>query len=295
MKITILALIGVGKWGKNYLHTVSALDNVEIKYICAQTQSTLNLFPNTYIKTLSIKDLMRNKDINGFIIATPGATHFAIAKQLLSLGHNLLIEKPLTTNYNQALVLQKIWQKKKPQVLIGHTYLYDPAYQVFNKKFERIKTIKSILFEGLCSPVRKDVSVIWDWGPHPVSLLLDLIKQPIIEVSATGSIEDPNSNLYDTVNALIRFANGIEASIHISWLGVYKVRKLTIERKSRKMELDYTKTTGSALTKELIEFVGAIQGLKKITSDINFGVSVIKVLSTMEKSAQSGGRLIKLR
>ena len=283
MKITILALIGVGEWGKNYLRTVATLDNVEIKYICAQTQSTLNLFPDTYIKTLSIKDLIRNKDINGFIIATPGATHFAIAKQLLSLGHNLLIEKPFTINYKQAIELQKIWQKKKSQVLIGHIYLYDPAYQVFKKKFERIKRIKSILFEGLRSPIRHDVSVIWDWGPHPVSLLLDLIKEPIIEVSAVGSIKDPKSNLYDTINTLIRFANGIEASIHISWLGSHKIRKLTIERKSHKMELDYTRTTGSALTEELIEFVGAIQGLKKITSDINFGVSVIKVRLAFSK------------
>ena len=178
--------------------------------------------------------------------------------------------------------------------MIGHTYLYDPAYQVFKKKIERIKTIKSILFEGLRSPIRHDVSVIWDWGPHPISLLLDLIKQPIIEIRASGSIKNPNSNLYDTAKTLIRFANGIEASIHISWLGLRKVRKLTIERKSHKMELDYTKTTGSALTEELIEFVVAIQGLKKITSDINFGVSVIEVLSAMEKSAQSGGRLVKL-
>lgn len=289
-----LALIGAGTWGQNYLHSATRLNNCVIKYICTQRQKTLNILPNKYIKNLSVDDLVKNNDIDGFIVATPGSTHFEIAKKILSLGHNLLIEKPFTINYNQALKLKKIWQKKKPQVMISHTYLYDPAYQIFKKEFKDIKKIKSILFEGLSSPIRHDVSVIWDWGPHPVSLLLNLIKQPIVEVQTVGSIKNTSSNLFDTVNASIRFANGLEASIHISWFGLHKVRKLIIEKRSGKMELDYTKTTEDALTKELIEFTGAIQGLNKITSDINFGVSVTKVLSAMEKSAQNSGRLVKL-
>lgn len=313
--MTTLALIGAGRWGKNYLNTADTLKDkdIEIKYVCAQNQQTLNLLPDTYIKTLSIEDLLENKKIDGFIIATPATTHFAIAKHILSLGHNLLIEKPLTVNYNQALTLQKIWQNKKSKVLIGHTYLYDPAYQVFKKIFEGIETYKSIVFEGLSSPVRKDVSVIWDWGPHPISLLLDLIKYPVVEVRAIGSINHPGK-LFDRIKALIHFANGIEASIHISWFGSRKVRRLTIEGEKKKIELDYTNTTNrkiifhksnkllqypkyesiSPLTKELLEFVKAIKGLRKITSDMNIGVSVVKVLTAIEKSAINKGLPVKL-
>ncbi|MDO8573439.1 MAG: Gfo/Idh/MocA family oxidoreductase [Candidatus Daviesbacteria bacterium] len=289
-----LALIGIGKWGQNYLRTAATLKNVQIKYVCAQTQQTLNLLPHAYIKTLSVNDLLKYKDIEGFILATPASTHFVIAKKLLSLGNNLLVEKPFTTNYRQAFELRKIWQNKKPQVLIGHTYIYDPAYQSFKKALEDTKTINSMHFEGLSSHIRNDISVIWDWGPHPVSIFLDLIKQPVVEVTATGSIADPNNKLYDTTNALIRFANGIEASISISWLGSHKVRRLTIKRKNKKRELDYTKTTGSALTEELVEFTQAIQGIKKITSNIDCGVSVVKILSAIEKSVKNNGRLIKL-
>lgn len=292
--MTTLALIGVGIWGKNYLHVVDSLDNCVIKYVCAQSQKTLDSLPNKYIKMTS-SDKLLDLDIDGIIIASPASTHFEIAKKFLSQGCNLLIEKPLTTSYSQALELQHIWHIKKPKVLIGHIYLYNSAYQEFKKLFIRhIKTATSICFEGLSSPIRHDVSVIWDWGPHPVSLLLDLVKQPIIEVRATGSIENSNSNLYDTVSALILFANGIEASIHISWLGTHKVRKLTIETKSRTMELDYIKTTGSALTGELIEFIEAIQNSKKIMSDISMGVEVVRILTAIEQSTMNGGQLVKL-
>lgn len=308
-----LALIGVGRWGKNYLSAAATLGNVEIKYVCAQSQQKLDSLPNKYIKTLSIKDLLENKKIDGFIIATPADTHFAIAKGFLALGKNLLIEKPLATSYNQALQLKKIWQIKKPKILVGHLFLYNPAYQVFKKIFKSIKIVKSISFEGLSSPTRKDVSVIWDWGPHPISLLLDLVKHPISAVSATGS-KNADSILYDTVDALIRFTNGIKASIQISWLGVQKVRKLTVEGEKDKLELNETNTahqkillhqpnsppqypqyrSKSALTEELLEFVKAIQGHKKITSDIKMGVEVVKVLSAIERSAENGGELVNL-
>lgn len=311
--MTILALIGVGGWGKNYLSTAATLDNVKIKYICTQTQKTLNTLPDTYIKTLSINDLLKNEDIDGFIIATPGTTHFAIAKQVLSAGRNVLIEKPLAATYNQALQLQKIWQIKKPKVLVGHLYLYNPAYRVFRKNFKLIREVKSIYFEGLSSPARKDVSVIWDWGPHPVSLILDLVKHPISTVSATAS-KRTGSNLYDTMHALIRFTNGIKAFIRVSWLGPHKVRKLMVEGKNDRLELDDTNTTNqkilldkinmhprhpeykpdAALTEELMEFTKTIRGFKKITSDINMGVSVVQVLSAIEQSVESGGKPVEL-
>lgn len=313
--MTTLALIGIGEWGQNYLHTTATLKNVEIKYICAQTQQTLNLFPDTYIKTLSINDLLKYKDIEGFIIATAGSTHFAIAKQLLSLGCNLLIEKPLTVSYKEALELQKIWQIKKSKILVGHLYLYNPAYQVLKRLLKNIRKVKSIQFEGQSSPIRTDVSVIWDWGPHPISMLLDLINQPLVEVAANGLAKNPSNKLYETANASLYFENGLKASIYISWQGLGKVRKLTIEGKEERIEFDDTNTTHQKvllyrpnetpqypqyklkppLAEELMEFVQAIKGSKKISSDINLGVSVVKVLSAIEQSIEKGGRLIKIK
>lgn len=308
-----LALIGLGKWGQNYLHTVTSLKNTKIKYICAQNQQTLNLFSDSYIKVISINQLLENKNIDGFIVATSAKTHFAIAKQLLTLGCNLLIEKPLSINYGEALELQRIWQIKKPQVVVGHTYLYNPAYKVFKKYFKDIK-VKSISFKGLSSPPRKDVSVIWDWGPHPISILIDLIKQPIVEVQAKGLIKNSSSNLCDTVKASIRFANGIKALIHISWFGSQRVRRLIAQGENEIVEFDDTNTTRqkiilhntgqiqqyptypshASLAKEVEEFTQAIQGRKKVISNLNMGVEVVKILSIIEQSVKNKGKPIKL-
>lgn len=300
-----LALIGAGKWGKNYLNTAHTIRNCSIKYVCADTRQTLDSLPDNYIKVSSLNDLSRYKDIDGIIIATPAKTHFTIAKRFLSLGHNLLIEKPLTLNYKDALKLYKIRQTKKNKILIGHTFLYNPAFQKFKKLFENIDNFKNISFEGLKSPVRKDESVIWDWGPHPISMLLSLIKHPLSQLKAHGT--------FDTVSAHLTFVNGQEAKINISWFGSKKVRRLIVKGKKGRIVLDDTNTNNQKitlylndhkrehpqysselpLTIELTEFVEALKNKKKITSDINLGVNVVKILSLIEESVNNKGSLIK--
>lgn len=301
-----LALIGVGKWGKNYLNTANTIKGCLIKYVCSQTLQTLDSLPDSYTKVSSPNDLLKYSDIDGIIIATPAVTHFSIAKQFLSYGFNLLIEKPLTVNYKEALQLYKIWQTKKPKILVAHTFLYNPAFHKFKEIFENINNIKYISFEGFKSPIRKDIPVIWDWGPHPISILLSLIKHPLSQLKAYGN--------YDTVSAHLTFTNGIEAKINISWFGAEKIRKLVAEGKKGKIELDDTNTNNQKVTLysdnqkiehphynlglplkiEFNEFVQALQNKKKITSDINLGINVVKILSAIEKSVNNKGLLIKL-
>lgn len=309
--MTTLALIGVGKWGKNLLHSAALLDKVKIKYVCAKTQATLDTLPDTYIKTQSIDSIVKNKDIDGFIIATPTSTHFDIAKKLLLLNKNFLIEKPLTTNYQQALELQTIWQRKKPKVLVGHTYLYNSAFNKCKQLANRIGIIKSIMFEGLLSPKRDDVSVIWDWGPHPISIMLSIVKTDIKEVKVT-KYHKSDVKLYDSIKAKIEFINGAVGFINISWYGNKKIRRLTIQGKNQKIKFDDINqqkvsvyqsnqltyhpkySLKPSLNYELKEFIDAISYNKKITSDIFLGLKVVKILSAIEQSANNNGKLIKL-
>ncbi len=301
-----LALIGAGKWGKNYLNTASNAPDCAIKYVCAQTKRTLDSLPNNYIKVTSPKDLLKYKDIDGIIIASPSATHFSLTKLFLLNGFNLLIEKPLTTNYTEALELYKIWKSKKVKVLVGHIYLYNPAFQKFKEIFESKNNFKYITFEGLKSSVRKDSSVIWDWGPHPISIFLSLIKYPPLRIRAVKNI--------NKIEASLIFPKGFAAKLKISWFGDKKIRKLVAQGKSKKIQFDDTNTNNQkisvyskkhqiqypnysfepALKVELNEFVQALQNKKNIVSDINMGLNVVKILSAIEKSVDNGGELIKL-
>ncbi|ODS30191.1 MAG: hypothetical protein SCARUB_04700 [Candidatus Scalindua rubra] len=49
---------------------------------------------------------------DGFTVDTPAETHFEIAKQIIESGTHLLVEKPLSLNREEAVILQELSLKK---------------------------------------------------------------------------------------------------------------------------------------------------------------------------------------
>lgn len=313
-----LALIGAGQWGKNYINTIKSLPDCKLKYICAKNSQTLNLFPDDYIKITNYQDLFKCTDIDGIIIATPGATHFKIASELLKNGYNLLVEKPLTISYVETLQLKEIYDnlEKKPVILVGHIDLYNPPFVKLQEYINNIGEIRYLTFRGLnYGTFRNDISVIWEWGPHGVSMILGIMKQEPREVTAWAvSSLQSNSKLYDLAFIRLVFPNGVTAFIEISWLFPVKKRELVVvgskdtiiynnlaEKKITYFEDMGPEMTGDKFIKkepkisypsysnelplklEILNFLQTIEG-KKNQTDINQALLVSKILDLAEQS-----------
>ncbi len=307
-----LALIGLGQWGKNYLSTIKAFPDCRIKYICSQTLKGFSNYDNGYIKTTNFKELFKYRDIDGVIIATPGLTHFRIAEEFLKNGFNLLIEKPLAMDYKSALSLKTLNNKVAAKVLVGHIYLFDPAFVQMKKLFKQVGSLKSLSYTAENhGPFRSDMSVLWDFGPHPVALFLDLLQKNPRSISARG-----NS---DVIHMKIKFSDNITAFVNLSRTSLVKRRELTVVgTKSTFIYNDLEKNRlafyeGIGLERmqkikypsynhrlplelELEEFINAISGNQDIKrSGLDFGVKVTKLLSLAEQSIKRGGEVIDAR
>lgn len=320
-----LALVGIGNWGKNFLSTVKNIPDCQIKYICSKTDKKLKLLDGNYHKTTNYKDLFKFSDIDGVIIATSGSTHFAIASEFLKKGFNILIEKPLTLNYQDALKLQTLKNKTDSKVLVGHVYLFDPAFKKTKELFKNLGKIRYISYESVNQgPFRDDMSILWDMGPHPISMLLDLFGKEPKEIQAWGlNTLRYKTNLFDTVVIDLKFSNVSWISIKISWLAPFKRRELIIvgekdgllynDLSGKKItyyknivpdisdgklinnesaELFPSYTEGQPLEIEVKEFIGAIkEGRDVKLSDLNFGVKVIKLLQLAEESIKDNSKV----
>ncbi len=294
-----LALIGAGNWGKNYIKTVKKLKEAKLKYICVKKKDSFRRLPKGVLGTTNYKDLLSKKDIDGVIITTPTSTHYKIARDFLKEGFNLLIEKPLTNNLHEAEELVKIWKRKKPLVLIGHVYLYHPAYLMLKKNIRRVGKIKKIEFYGIQSSERVDTSVIWDWGPHPISLLYDLFNMQPEKLKVIKEHFNDDSVL-DTLQ-LSMYVKDIKVKIHISWFGNKKIRKfiikgtkrslifndinetdkkLALAKKEKKIFLKFNKSL--PLSNEIRTFVNAIDNKQTEISDLVTAVKIVNVLGRIE-------------
>lgn len=294
-----LALVGAGAWGKNYIRTINSLPNCQL--------------PPLYIKTRDYNELLVRPDIDGVIIATPSSTHYKIAKDFLEKGFNILVEKPVTTNYSDALKLNEIAVRNKCVAMVGHIYLYNPAFVEMQKLMQKLGKIYYISSEGMdFGPFRADVSPLWDWAPHDIAMALYLQGEAPIAVSAWGvgrSLESKKN--FDMCFLNLKFKNNVPVFIKIGSLAPYKKRNITIMGEKYALVFDDTienkisliknfgknpqvsypsYSSDSPLVCEIGAFVESIRNKKNPQTSLSQGLEVVKIIEAAQRSIKNDGQ-----
>lgn len=307
----ILALVGVGKWGSNYLETAKNIKEVNLKYICSNNFNQSN---SSYTVVKELSGLLKYKDIDGVIVATPASTHFEIGKIILDSGFNLLLEKPMTLSYKEAQVLAKIAKRKKRVLMVGHIYLYNPAFSLIKKYLKDLGDIRYFFSEGMGNgPIRVDTTALWDWAPHDLSMILEIIRQKPLFVSAFAY--DKNSkilNSYNFYHLELEFKKNIKAFINVSCSSQVKKRSFTIFGskaiinfndidvkkkltliKNNKISFPHV-SNRTPLEMELRSFCELIKEKKSNSVNIDQSSLIIKIIELCEKSIMKGNVKLKV-
>lgn len=172
-----LALIGCGRFGKNFIKTINNLPNIQLFSIYSSNRENINLVDNLCIYYSDWKELISNKypnNIDGVIIATPPNTHQDIVAACIAHKIPFLCEKPLCDNLRDTIETCDLIDNYKVPCLIDYTQLYNPAF-ITAQKIIAEKEILPVSITTLSNgPFRKDVSMFWDWLPHDFALLYTL-------------------------------------------------------------------------------------------------------------------------
>lgn len=311
MKKVRLALIGAGRWGKNIIKTLESFHECEL----------------AYIETRDYRTLIDKTDIGAVIVATPGATHAEVALPFIKRGLPVFIEKPFTTSLADAERLQKAAEESGAIIFVGHLHLYNPPYIAIKKLLPSIGKVRWIYAEGSNNgPYRDDTSALWDWAPHDVILMLDMLGSMPSRVQAWGaSVLRPGAHLDDIAFIKLEFPNGIAGFIYNSWLSPEKRKKVSIigekssivfddiaEKKVALYEnmgpevlgnvvtrnepiISYpTYDDGKSLELELKAFLRTVLEKEKPLSGVAEGLRVVTVLDAAERSISTGGTSIEL-
>ncbi len=295
-----IAVIGQGRWGTRITSTLRTLASCEVAYQVTHDYETL----------------LTKNDIDGIVIATPAATHGKIASAFIKKGLPLFIEKPLTASLKEAQELARLAKKYHSPIFVGHIHRYNSAYIALKAHVKKIAPIRMIMAEGMSNgPFRSDVSVLWDWAPHDLYLMLDLLKKFPKSVQAWGIASvQPTSKHYDTSVIKLTFAGNITAILTNSWVSPEKHKRFTAIGKTGSLVLDDTKPDEKAilypakkpqgtplpyentlpLTNELSAWLTSIETHKKPHTGIEDGLAVVKILDAAQKSVAKNGAVITL-
>ncbi len=138
-----IACIGAGYWGKNLVRNFSSLGVLHT--ICDLDGETLKKFKETYPEVLlktNIKEVLKDSAIQGVVIATPAETHFALVKQALDMGKDVLVEKPLALSVKEGEELVSLARLKGKILMVGHILAYHPGILKLKELIKKGRTGK---------------------------------------------------------------------------------------------------------------------------------------------------------
>lgn len=195
--------------------------------------------------------LPKNDRIQVVSILTPNFLHFPMAKKLLENGFNIICEKPLTTSYEDALILKDIQALTKTVFAVTHTYTGYPMVRQMRKMIEsgslgKIQKIDVQYYQGWINSIIHDVNkrsstwrldpeksgiscCIGDIGTHAFNMIEFISGLEVTKVLADLNYlyEDNQMDIDGTV--LIRCSNGAKGVIRSSQIATGEENSIIVK------------------------------------------------------------------
>jgi UDP-N-acetylglucosamine 3-dehydrogenase len=163
-------LIGLGRWGVNHLRVLKSMP-IDL-FVADLDQKRLD--------AADIPETHRNKDarvlfpkIDAAVVVTPAPTHFQICRELLQMGKDVFVEKPISLSSTEAEELTKRAKEEELILQVGHIFRFDPASlwlrdAIAQGNFGRLKLLRA-RFSGFKRP-RRDTGVTFADSIHFIDL-----------------------------------------------------------------------------------------------------------------------------
>jgi predicted dehydrogenase len=226
-----IGVLGYGYWGSKHVRVLTAEPDVDVVIIeqhLDRISDAAIKFPNARV----VGDLDAVlPDLDGVVIATAANSHAKLATVCLEAGVGVLVEKPLATTAEDALMLANLADQLGLVLMVGHTFEFNPAVRMLRDMVQSgtLGTVRYIdtsrLNLGLYQP---DVNVIWDLAPHDISILNYLLDSRPTHVSAWAR-SNVVHGLADVAHLQVEYEDPqLNAYVHVSWLDPKKVRRVTV-------------------------------------------------------------------
>jgi len=228
-----LAFVGAGYWGQKLLPKFLASREAVVRVVCDIHEGNRAAIREKFADiavTDSFDAILHHDTIDSVILATPPATHYALAKTVLEAGKNVWIEKPLALRLDEGRELVQLASAKKALLFVDHTFLYDPAVRMIREMILKAElgSIYHLYLQRLnLGRIKRDSNVWWNSAPHDASIVLYLLAGKPTGINLHG-YRYLQQGLEDLNMAVIEMSDGTSAFIYHNWLYPENTAKLTV-------------------------------------------------------------------
>lgn len=328
MSRTRIGVIGLGGIGQlvhvpilSKMQSVELVSVAEINKNRLKTVSTKYGIKNTYT---DYREMISSNDLDAVIIATPTSTHTDIAIDCLEAGKHILIEKPISINFEEADGINSTAQKLNKIAMVGMNARFRPDAML----------LKSLINSGELGEIfyirsgwnRKQSSqekwfieksnagggVIIDLGIVLLDLGLWLLDFPPLSSVSVQTFKHNTKTVEDSAVGFIRFTNGSVINFEVSWSfhsdkdsmmltafgkkGTAHINPFRAYKREETGHIDLTPASSSSnknlfkksYENELNHFVSAVKQNSKVISSSSDALERMKLIEGIYKSAEKG-------
>jgi predicted dehydrogenase len=290
-----IGLVGLGRWGRNYLKTLLALP--ECRFVAAadlDEAARARIAGETAIVVReSAEELLSDPAVEAVVIATPDRTHYRLAATSLAVGRDVMVEKPMALEPSEAAALAEQAETCGRVLAVGHTAVYHPAFaslidEIRTKPFAQrqasaIRT-SSGYADGRSNP-------ILDLCPHDIALAVLLFGTP---VAARASL---NGN---GVEYEVRFPGDALLTGYAEWREPPHVRRFEVAGAQNTLG-DKEGSRGSHVTRETplgrqcLDFIECCRTRRRPLSSGWLGLAVVRCLSAVAISSADSNTWVQIK
>lgn len=243
-----VALVGFGYWGPNVARNINQNPNLKLHTICDMIDDNLNKAKSIYMAGVNYdkdyKKVLENPEIGAIAIATQTSSHYYLIKEALKAGKHVYVEKPFTSNIEEAIELEDLAKKKNLIIHIDHIMIFHPAIKKI-KQIIQSKELGDILYidatRTSLGQIRKDVSSMWDLAVHDLSII-----DFLMDSKYPNGIHSFGSKLYnpkESVTLMYLKYDTFFAQIESNWISPLKQRSMIIVGTKKMLVYDDVKVS----------------------------------------------------
>ena len=234
-----ILIVGVGSIGRRHITNLNTLGYEDIDVVDISEKNLDYVKKNFRINDvfMDLNGALNAKDYDIGFILTPSIYHASMALELAHKGLDIFIEKPLSHNLGDVDELISVKEKNNLLVMVGYN-------QRFNFGLRKLKSCLDKEMLGKIYYIRVEVGqYLPDWrswqdyrrnysaikelgggiildGSHEIDYVMWLANNSKVkDVKAVyDHVSDLEINVEDVAEAILRFENGIIASIHLNMI-----------------------------------------------------------------------------
>lgn len=231
-----VGVLGAGHLGKIHLRLLNQSQKYELVGFYDPNSANADKVAKEhgYRKFDSIEELINAVDVVD--IVTPTLSHHDCAKEAITAGKHVFVEKPISNTVEEAEEIITLAKQHNVKGQVGHVERFNPAFMATREKIANPMFIETHRLAEF-NPRGTDVPVVLDLMIHDIDVILSVVKSKVKDVKASGV--SVISDTPDIANARIEFENGCVANLTASRISLKNMRKSRFFQKDAYISVDF--------------------------------------------------------